>query len=90
MYDADDDGAVTFDEFMKAIESFAGIESEADKCRCKALFFSLTPAGACVSSCMLLLAASSMHSSLLTARPQRMLSTLRFQHAFLAMSLSLP
>lgn len=41
---------------------------------------------------MLLLAASSMHSSLLTARPQRMLllSTLRFQHAFLAVSLSLP
>ena len=37
MYDADDDGAVTFDEFMKAIESFAGIESEADKCRCEAL-----------------------------------------------------
>ena len=39
MYDADDDGAVTFDEFMKAIESFAGIEGEADKCRCKALLF---------------------------------------------------
>ena len=41
MYDADDDGAVTFDEFMKAIESFAGIESEADKCRCEALLVSL-------------------------------------------------
>ena len=41
MYDADDDGAVTFDEFMKAIESFAGIESEADKCRCKGLLLPL-------------------------------------------------
>ena len=80
MYDADDDGAVTFDDFMKAIESFAGIESEADKCRCKALMLSLrlqhsssgvreqlcAPAGSLQHAC------ADAKEPLLTARLQHM------------------